>query len=166
MRHSLYLAASLVALASAARAEAPFDFDHAPGKLPKIVVPETYAIDIAPDLTALTLTGTESISIDVRQATDSITLNQAGLKIASATLEDGAAAVATLDEKAQTATLKFPKAIAAGKHVLKIAYSGPIPETPNGIYYDDYKTPAGAKKRMLVTQFEVADARRMFPGWD
>jgi aminopeptidase N len=166
MRHSLYLAASLVALASAAHAEAPFDFDHTPGKLPKIVVPEAYAIDIVPDLTALTLTGTESIDLTVRQATDSFTLNQAGLKIASATLEDGAAATVTLDEKQQTATLKFAKTVAAGKHVLKIAYSGPIPETPNGIYYDDYKDPAGAKKRMLVTQFEVADARRMFPGWD
>jgi aminopeptidase N len=166
MRHSLYLAASLVALASAAHAEAPFDFDHTPGKLPKIVVPEAYAIDIVPDLTALTLTGTESIDLTVRQATASFTLNQAGLKIASATLEDGAAATITLDEKQQTATLKFAKTVAAGKHVLKIAYSGPIPETPNGIYYDDYKDPAGAKKRMLVTQFEVADARRMFPGWD
>jgi aminopeptidase N len=166
MRHSLYLAASLVALATAAHAEAPFDFDHTPGKLPKTVVPEAYAIDIVPDLTALTLTGSESIDVTVRAPTASFTLNQAGLKIASATLEDGSAANIALNEKQQTATLTFPKTIAAGKHVLKIAYSGPIPETPNGIYYDDYKTPSGAKKRMLVTQFEVADARRMFPGWD
>jgi aminopeptidase N len=169
MRHSLYLAASLAALAAAApraHAEAPFDFDHTPGKLPKIVVPETYQIDITPNLDTLALTGTESIAIDVRQPTDSITLNQAGLKLASATLEDGAAATITLNEKAQTATLTFAKPVAAGAHTLKIAYSGPIPATPNGIYYDDYKTASGAKKRMLVTQFEVADARRMFPGWD
>ena len=149
-----------------AHAEAPFDFDHTPGKLPKIVVPEHYRIDITPDLTSLVLTGSEAVDITVRQPTDSITLNQAGLKLSSATLEDGATATITLDEKAQTATLKFPKAVGAGKHTLKIAYTGPIPATPNGIYYDDYKSPSGAQKRMLVTQFEVADARRMFPGWD
>jgi aminopeptidase N len=166
MRTSLLAAASLAALATAARAEAPFDFDHAPGKLPKTVVPSLYTIDIVPDLTKLTLTGTEQIAIDVRSPVDTITLNAAGLTLGSVALEDGAAATVTLDEKAQTATLKFAKPVAAGAHTLKIGYTGPIPETPNGIYYDDYKTQAGVKKRMLVTQFEVADARRMFPGWD
>ncbi len=166
MRNTLYLAASLCALTAAARAEAPFDFDHTPGKLPKTVVPDTYKIDIVPDLDKLTLTGRETVTINVRQSTDSITLNQAGLQIGQASLENGAAATVSLDEKMQTATLKFAKPIAAGHHTLTIAYTGPIPATPNGIYYDDYKTPAGAKKRMLVTQFEVADARRMFPGWD
>jgi aminopeptidase N len=166
MRNALYLAASLVALATAAHAEAPFDFDHAPGPLPKTVVPDSYKITLVPDLTKLTLTGNEAIAITVRQPTATMVLNQAGLSLASATLEDKSAAKITLDEKAQTATLTFAKPVTAGKHTLTIAYTGPIPETPNGIYYDDYKTPAGAKKRMLVTQFEVADARRMFPGWD
>ena len=50
--------------------------------------------------------------------------------------------------------------------MLSIDYTGPIPNSPAGIYYDDYKLGTGAQKRMLVTQFEVADARRMFPGWD
>jgi aminopeptidase N len=166
MRSSLLLAASLVALSTAARAEAPFEFDKAPGKLPKTVVPDAYAISIVPDLKTLKLTGNETVSIDVRQPVDSITLNAAGLTLISVALEDGNTAVVTMDDKAQTATLKFAKPVSAGKHELKIAYTGPIPETPNGIYYDDYKDQAGAKKRMLVTQFEVADARRMFPGWD
>jgi aminopeptidase N len=166
MRHSLLVAVSLCALTAAARAETPFDFDHAPGKLPKIVVPDAYRIDIVPDLVKLSLTGQESIDVQVRQATDSFTLNEAGLTLGKAALEDGTAGRVTVDEKAQTATLHFPHPIAPGKHTLSIAYTGPIPETPNGIYYDDYKTPAGEKKRMLVTQFEVADARRMFPGWD
>ena len=166
MRNSLYLAASFCALSVAAHAEAPFDFDHTPGKLPKTVVPDTYKIDIVPDLDKLTLTGHETITIDVRQPTARITLNQAGLKIGQASLEDGATATVTTDEKAQTATLTFAKPVTAGKHTLSVAYTGPIPQTPNGIYYDDYKSPDGAKKRMLVTQFEVADARRMFPGWD
>ena len=171
MRRATLLAASMLAAASLstprmACAEAPFDFDHTPGKLPKTVVPDSYAISIVPDLQKLTLTGHETIDLTVRQPGDSITLNQHGLTITSAKLEDGATATATNDDKAQTATLRFPHTIAAGKHVLTIDYTGPIPNSPAGIYYDDYKTAAGASKRMLVTQFEVADARRMFPGWD
>ena len=166
LRHALLLAASLPSLSVAAHAETPFSFDTAPGKLPKTVVPHAYRIDITPNLTSLTLTGQEAIDLTFTQPGDSATLNEAGLTIAKATLEDGSAATVTVDEKAQTATLKFPKTIAAGKHTLTIAYTGPIPATPNGIYHDDYKTESGEPKRMLVTQFEVADARRMFPGWD
>ena len=166
MRQSLCLAVSLIALSAGAAAETPFEFDHTPGQLPKDVVPQSYRIDLQPDLQKLTLTGTETIAVKVRSPTAIITMNQAGLTLAKATLEDGAAATITSDEKAQAVTLTFSHAIAAGAHTLTIAYKGPIPNTPNGIYYDDYKTPAGASKRMLVTQFEVADARRMFPGWD
>ncbi len=155
---------SLVSLQ--AFAEQPFSFDRAPGQLPKNVVPSAYRIDIATDLDRLTLTGDEAIDVDMRDAIDTITLNQAGLKLAHATLEDGAVAAISQDEATQTATLRFPNTISKGRHTLHIAYTGPIPETPNGIYYDDYKNIAGASKRMLVTQFEVADARRMFPGWD
>jgi aminopeptidase N len=164
-RYPLF-AACLVSMAIGARAEAPFDLDQTPGKLPKTVVPLAYKIDIKPDLTTLTLTGHETIRVQVRAATDTIVLNQAGLKIASAKLADGARAAVTLDDAAQTATLRFPSVLAPGNETLEIAYSGPIPATPAGIYYDDYKNAAGATKRMLVTQFEVADARRMFPGWD
>ncbi|HTZ71076.1 MAG TPA: M1 family metallopeptidase, partial [Acetobacteraceae bacterium] len=94
------------------------------------------------------------------------TLNDAGLAISHAVLENGAAATVSMDAAHQAATLHFARAIGAGKHTLTLDYTGPIPDKPEGIYYDDYKTPSGAQKRMLVTQFEVADARRMFPGWD
>ncbi len=167
-RPRLLAACSLLALTAAgiARAELPFDFARTPGKLPKTVVPDAYRIDLTPDLDKLTLAGSEAIDIRVLQAGPDIVLNQAGLSLSHASLEDGAQATVRLDEKAQTATLHFSKSIAAGRHTLTIGYTGPIPQTPNGIYYDDYKTASGAQKRMLVTQFEVADARRMFPGWD
>ncbi len=170
MRRSLLLKTSLIALglglAAPALAGTPFDLDTTPGKLPKTVTPQAYHIDITPDLTALTLTGHETIDIQVRTPTDTITVNQAGLKLSAARLDAGIAAQITEDETAQTATFHFAQPIAAGAHTLTIDYTGPILATPNGIYYDDYKTASGATKRMLVTQFEVADARRMFPGWD
>jgi aminopeptidase N len=171
LRHKLLASPILCALAASApfvsaSAEAPFDFDRTPGQLPKDVVPQAYRIDVAADLDHLTLAGSETIDIDVRKPVDSITLNQAGLVLSKASLADGATATITQDEKAQTATLHFASPVKAGRHTLAIVYTGPIPNTPNGIYYDDYKTASGAPKRMLVTQFEVADARRMFPGWD
>ncbi len=169
MRKSVLLATSLLApalLATTARAEAPFDFDHAPGRLPKTVAPDAYRIELLPDLQKLTLTASEKIDVRVHAPVTEMVMNQASLAIQSATLEDGTAAGVTLDEKLQTATLRFPHLVPAGRHTLNIAYTGPIPQSPNGIYYDDYKTADGQTKRMLVTQFEVADARRMFPGWD
>ncbi len=164
MRKLALLASSFIL--SAAHAEAPFSFAAAPGKLPKTVVPDDYRIDITPDLSRLTLVGSEVIRLHVRAATDSITLNQAGLTMGRAALEGVGQARITQDEHAQTATLRFDRPVAPGAYSLDIAYTGPIPQTPNGIYYDDYRTAQGDTKRMLVTQFEVADARRMFPGWD
>jgi aminopeptidase N len=160
------LAATLLN-AGHANAENPFDFAATPGKLPKTVVPSAYRIDLKPNLESLAFTATEEVDIAVAKPTDSVTLNSNGLTIKEVELkgEDGAKATVTIDEKAQSATFHFPHALKAGTHTLSIAYSGPITAQPAGLYYNDYEA-AGAHKRMLVTQFEATDARRMFPGWD
>jgi aminopeptidase N len=165
-RRALLLTATLLASAGPAVAEQKFDFDRTPGQLPKTVVPDEYHIDLVPDLVKLTLVGHETIAVNVRTATDSVTMDDNGLAIGHAALEDGTAATVSLDAKHQTATLHFPRTIAKGAHTLTLDYTGPIPNTPAGIYYNDYRTAAGPAKRMLVTQFESTDARRMFPGWD
>jgi hypothetical protein len=46
--------AAVFALAGPAAAEAPFNFDTAPGRLPKTVVPIDYQVAIAPDAAAKT----------------------------------------------------------------------------------------------------------------
>ena len=66
------------------------------------------ASTIAPDLQTLVFTGHEAIDLHVREATASFTLNQAGLTLQSAALEDGTQASVKLDAAAQTATLTFP----------------------------------------------------------
>ncbi|GBQ20740.1 aminopeptidase [Gluconacetobacter sacchari DSM 12717] len=162
---AVFLLAGTALFPGPALAEAPFDFAHTPGQLPKDVVPAAYRIEIVTDLKRLTLSGHEEIDVTVTAPTNSITLNQAGLMLTSTTL-DGVPAKIAQDDKDQTATLTLPHPMATGAHKLAIVYRGPIPATPNGIYYDDYRTANGKPHRMLVTQFEVADARRMFPGWD
>ena len=74
------LALALIFVATL-KAEKPFDFDSTPGKLPKEVVPQEYAIRIVPDVKKLTFTGSESITIKVRQPVRQLMLNSADIKI-------------------------------------------------------------------------------------
>jgi aminopeptidase N len=164
------LIAALVALTAPviAEAEKPFDFKMTPGKLPKDVRPLAYRIDLVTDLAALKFSGAEEVDLTVAKPGATITLNANGLVFESVALkgEDGAKAAVSIDAKTETATFTFPHPLAAGRHTLAIAYSGPIIPQPAGLYYNDYVTQAGDRKRMLTTQFEATDARRMFPGWD
>lgn len=153
-------------LSSAAFAQSSVPFDKIPGKLPKDVVPSAYRIDIAPDLDKLTTIANEEIDVTVEKPVDSITLDAIDIAFDQVTLKDlSETATVTLDQKAQTATFHFAHPVPAGAHTLAIKYRGIIPETPAGLYYNDY-TADGAKKRMLVSQFEATDARRAFPSWD
>src|ERR1700753_2356965 len=93
-------------LSGSARAEQVFSFDTTPGQLPKIAVPSHYAIELAPDLQALTAAGSEVVDIEVRETTGRLQLNAANLAIAEASIDDGVQrAEVTLDSTAETATL-------------------------------------------------------------
>jgi hypothetical protein len=53
-----------LALVTGSLAEAPFNLDQTPGKLPKDVVPERYEIAIAPSIEKASFTG--SVTIDLK----------------------------------------------------------------------------------------------------
>jgi aminopeptidase N len=161
-----FFAASLAALASA-RAEPLFSFDATPGKLPKTVVPTHYAIDLKLDLDKLVIAGSEVVDIEVAKSTDTVILNAVNMTIEAAILDAdaGGSGSIALDARAQTATLTFPQTIAAGAHKLRLDFTAQINKFGRGLYLVDYPTDAG-RKRMISTQLEPADARRIFPGWD
>jgi aminopeptidase N len=158
---------AFLSLAVASIAEAPFDFDQTPGKLPKVVVPERYDIFIEPSIERAEFTGRVTIDVKIRKPVKQVVLNSLGLRITSASVEAGKSAVATvqLNEKEQTLTLMLPAEIPAGSAKLTIAYSGKLSETPEGLFITRYAT-ANGEKRALMTQFQATDARRMFPCWD
>ncbi len=160
-------AALLIFGSGAVRAEAPFDFATTPGRLSKDVVPAAYRLDLVPDLAALTFTGTEQIDIDVVQPTDKITLDARKLAFAHVKLAgaDGAVATVAVDDKAETASFRFPHPLPAGRYTLDIVYSGAISPQPHGLYYNDFDAAQG-RQRMLVTHFEDIHARDMLPSWD
>jgi aminopeptidase N len=149
------------------QAESAFNFATTPGPLPKDVVPSAYRIDIAPDLERLQFTAHEEVDVDVERATAVVTVNAVDLAIGSVALvgAERAPAQVSIDSEHATASFRFAQPLAVGHHTLAIGYSGRIAATPVGIYYNDYATPQG-QRRMLVTQFEATEARRMFPGWD
>ena len=136
-----------------------------PGRLPSSVIPVHYDISVEPDARALTFTGRALIDVDVKSPTDAITLNALNLEISSARLDRMGEAVVTLDPEAQLATLTFWNAVKPGRHRLTLDYRGTIEKTTAGLFAVDYDTAAGPR-RMLATQFEVADGRRFAPMWD
>ena len=141
-------------------------------QLPRGVVPSHYAIAVTPDAANLKFTGTVDISIAVTQPTNAITLNAADLNFGAISIKPAAGrgkamtGTARIDADAQTATLTFPRQLAAGNYILSIAYAGVIATQANGLFALDYNDPTGAQKRALFTQFEAPDARRFVPSWD
>jgi aminopeptidase N len=164
----LALASLALAVALApegAAAEPVFSFDATPGKLPKTVVPMHYAIDLAPDLDKLSFAGSEVVDIEVTEPTARLVLNAVDMTIEAASVEGDAASDIALDAAAQTATLAFPRPVAAGRHRLRISFTGRINKFGRGLFLVDYPTGDG-RKRMISSHLEPADARRIFPGWD
>jgi aminopeptidase N len=157
----------LLLLVSAAHADAPFSLETVPGKLPKTVVPIHYAIDLQPNLSALTAKGLAIIDIEVREPTDRLVLNARDLTFTGTTIDDITSAKSyTLDQEEQTVTFTFPRAIAAGRHQLRIAYTAPISDkSGDGLYSIDYRVD-NSPKRMIASHSEPTDARRIFPSWD
>jgi aminopeptidase N len=159
-------AAALSFLATPALADAPFSFDRAFGRLPKNVRPLAYRIAIAPNAATMTLTGSESIDLDVRSATATIQFNSLNETLRDVTF-DGAPVARTVSSNARqltTITLRSPAR--PGRHVLAFAYRGKIETGPLGLFAQPYVKPNGGHGLLLSTQLESTDARRVFPCWD
>jgi aminopeptidase N len=151
---------------SAALAEPLYSFDTTPGKLPKAVVPSRYAIELAPDLQKLVVAGSETVDIEVREPVWRVVLNAVDIAIDTAVIDDGGQrADISFDPGAETATLSFASALSPGPHKLRLDFTAKVNAFGRGLFYVDYPTDAGVR-RMISTQLEPADARRIFPCWD
>jgi aminopeptidase N len=135
------------------------------GNLPANVAPIAYDITVKPDAKAMTFSGSETVTIKVKEATSTIVLNAAELKLGKVTF-DGKDAPFALDATNQTLTVTLPAPATVGNHVMTFAWDGKINTTSAGFFAIDYNNPDGSAARMLATQFEAPDARRFAPLWD
>ena len=156
----------LAALAACGRAKptAPAE-PGAAVRLPDAVVPISYRLWLDPDAPHMSFNGSVAIAVQAVRAAPAIVLNAADLSLDRVSLDGAAAKSVKLDPAAETATLDFGHSIRPGPHILRIDYRGRVRTESSGLFALDYDTPQG-KRRMLVSQFENADARRVVPCWD
>ena len=166
---SLRLASCVLALAAISAFVTPASAQPqsaAPTQLPDVARPTHYAIRITPDAANLRFDGHVAIDLDILKPTSTITLYAADLDISSAGLAGGEKATVTLDKTHEKATLTFASTLKPGKATIELSYTGIVNTQANGLFALDYKNAEGKSARSLFTQFEPADARRLFPGWD
>ncbi|GJJ00155.1 aminopeptidase [Duganella rhizosphaerae] len=140
-------------------------------QLPRNAVPTHYAVSLTPDAANSSFSASVTIALDIKQASNSITLNAADLKFSAAAISAGpgkpalAASKINVDNDKQTATFEFAQPLAVGSYQLKLDYTGVIGTQATGMFSLDYQN-GGDKTRALYTQFENSEARRVIPSWD
>jgi aminopeptidase N len=164
--------ALLAALAApaAATAQARFDFDAAPGRLSKDVVPSRYALSFDVDPARDDFGGQASIVLRVRKPVAEIVVHAHDLQAGTAVLSGGSTVRALRIEPDEAASLWRLRpgdgaAIAPGDYTVSLTYRGRVHATDEGLYRVDYRID-GRPARMLATQLEEVHARALFPGFD
>lgn len=150
------LALALLAAAPAAQAQRQW-FEGG-------VTPLRYEISVTPNVEAATLAGEATITIETSEPLDHITMNAVDLTVQRASI-DNATARAEVNAEAQTLTLTPRRQLRAGRHTIRIAYTGKVYDDAYGLFRVEYQD-QGQTKRALATQFEPGDARRFAPMWD
>ncbi len=126
--------------------------------------PTRYEISVTPDVEAATFQGDVRIDVETSGTLAAVTMNALGLTVTRATI-DNSIVQAAADEEAQTLTLTPRRPLRAGRHTIRITYSGAIQDDAYGLFRVEYQS-NGQTKRALATQFEPGDARRFAPMWD
>jgi aminopeptidase N len=146
--------------------EPAFSFDTMPGRLPKDVVPERYAISITPDIKAMSIIGHELVTLRVRTSTDHLVFNSLNETLTDVRFDGQRVEAVASDDQQQLTTVRLARPAKVGPHRLTFDYRGKIETGPQGLFLQPYAYPGGASGQMLSTQMESTDARRLFPCWD
>ncbi len=134
-------------------------------RLSSTVRPRSYRAELSIDLRQDRFEGTMEIAAVVATSTPRVHLHAVGLAVRTAEIVVQGASGATSqvarsivpDAESETIALEFAEPLHAGEIVLRLAWSGSFNPGLRGLYR------AGS---IAVTQFEAADARRVFPCFD
>ncbi|KAI5841250.1 peptidase family M1-domain-containing protein [Tricharina praecox] len=141
--------------------------------LPSHVKPTHYGLDLTNlDRSSFTYDGTVTISLELKQATRTISINSKQLTLHSGSvyLDSSKSTVAvtdiSYDKKTEIAQLTLAEEIPnEGTASFTIKFSGALNHEMAGFYRSAYKN-GGKDDWMYSTQFESCDARRAFPCFD
>ena len=138
-------------------------------RLSKDVVASVYDIKLHPDLENFTFAGEETIALNIKKSTKTITLHSKEIDIDVVNLKKGREMIfadkISYQAKDETATFHFKKAIRPGRYKLEIYFKGILNDKMRGFYRSSYIW-QGQVHHMATTQFEATDARRAFPCFD
>lgn len=141
-------------------------------RLPTNVVPKKYFLSLNPDLDNYTFTGEEKVHVEVKEPTNTITVNVARLSIEKASYElpDKSQLVAQdlmFMDADERLIITFPQTLLPGPGILHIRFAGELNDKLKGFYRSKCQTSDGSSaKYIAVTQFASTYARFAFPCWD
>jgi puromycin-sensitive aminopeptidase len=131
-------------------------------RLPRDVRPTAYDAALSIDPDARSFGGSARVDLVLDAPRDELVLHAAGLDVREARLRTAGPQLAPVEIRpvaaSETVVLRFPSPVPRGGATLEIAWTGRMTEGLRGLY------PAGPG--IAATQFEAADARRVFPCFD
>ncbi|MDH3610305.1 MAG: M1 family metallopeptidase [Nitrosopumilus sp.] len=131
------------------------------------VKPINYELVFTPDLKQFQFSGKETITIDCKKPTKSISLNCAEIKIISCKIQNKGRTIYStpkINEKKEELQITLKEKIKGNSKII-FEFQGILNDRLLGFYRSQYKQ-GGKTKYLATTQFEAADARRAFPCWD
>jgi puromycin-sensitive aminopeptidase len=130
-------------------------------RLPTTIRPRRYVATVTLDLDARTFSGQQTIELELAEPAQEIILHAIALQLGEVTFRAGneTRKPASLQPMApsETVVLRFDAPLPKGPASLDVAWTGKFTEGLRGLYQ------AG---KVAATQFEAADARRLFPSFD
>ena len=140
----------------------PHPTEAADFRLPTSVRPIRYEASLSVDTAAKAFTGSLRLDLDLARSTSEIVLHAVGLEISRAATSakdrlQEAASIAPAPAS-ETVVIRYAHPLPAGACALDLAWSGKVEPGLRGLY--------DAGSGILATQFEAADARRVFPCLD
>ena len=140
-------------------------------RLPQVVRPERYEIELSVDIENSGFSGQESVTLSVVEQTEVLVLNSVELSITEPRLVtpsgESLEPQVVIEEDNQRVRLEFDSRLVPGDgYRLSLGFAGSLNEQLRGLYRSTFTDSDGRLHTIAVTQFEAADARRAFPCWD